>query len=88
MRGAVGGREAISLKLVAGIVVALATWARWVSLEDAAVAVVLALQLISVPVVLVLAPVISGRHVEIVTPRIWAGAALVMAGSLLLILIS
>jgi drug/metabolite transporter (DMT)-like permease len=88
MRGAVGDREAISLKLVAGVVVALGTWARWVSLEDAAVAVVLALQLISVPVVLVLAPIISGRHVEIVTPRIWAGAALVMAGSLLLILIS
>src|SRR5204863_331951 len=49
------------------------------------VAVVLALNLLSVPVVLVVAPLISGRHVEIVNARIWAGAGLVIAGSLLLI---
>lgn len=87
MRGALGGREAISLKLIAGVIVALATWGRWVSLEDTDVGVVLALQLMSVPVVLVAAPIISGRHIEIVNRRIWAGALLVMAGSLLLIVL-
>jgi drug/metabolite transporter (DMT)-like permease len=88
LRGGIGTQTAFALKLAAGVVVALATWGRWVSLEDAAVPVVLALQLLSVPVVLVLAPMISGRHIEVVTLRIWAGAALVMAGSLLLILIA
>ena len=56
------------------------------ALDDASVGAVLALQLLSVPVVLVAAPLISGRHVEIVTAKIWAGAALVIVGSLLLIL--
>ena len=74
-----------NLKLLAGIVVAFATWGRWISLDDTDVGVVLALQLLSVPVVLVLAPIISGRHVEIVTAKIWAGAGLVIAGSLVLI---
>jgi drug/metabolite transporter (DMT)-like permease len=87
MRGAHGSREALVLKLAAGVVVALATWGRWISLEDTAVGVVLALQLVSVPVVLFLAPLISGRQVEVVTARIWLGAALVVAGSLLLIAI-
>jgi uncharacterized membrane protein len=87
IRGSLGARGSLALKLAAGVVVALATWARWVSLDDAAVAVVLALQLVSVPVVLVIAPIVSGRHLEIVTTKIWAGAAFVSAGSLLLILV-
>ena len=62
--------------------VAFAIWARWASLDDTDVGVVLALRLLSVPVVLVLAPLISGRHVEMVTAKIWAGAGLVIAGSL------
>ena len=78
-------REALALKLVAGVVVALATWGRWLALDDAEVAVVLALNLVSVPVVLFVAPIVSGRHVEIVTGKIWAGAGLVIAGSLVLI---
>jgi hypothetical protein len=49
------------------------------------VAVVLALNLLSIPVVLLVSPLIAGRHAEHVTPRVWAGAALVVAGSLLLI---
>jgi drug/metabolite transporter (DMT)-like permease len=77
--------DALALKLAAGVVVALATWGRWVALDDVDVAVVLALNLLSVPVVLLVAPLISGRHVEIVTAKIWAGAGLVMLGSLLLI---
>jgi drug/metabolite transporter (DMT)-like permease len=88
LRGSLGGREALGLKLIAGVIVAIATWWRWISLDDAGVAVVLALQLVSVPTVLLLAPAISGRHLEIVTPRIWAGAALVLAGALLLIVIA
>jgi DME family drug/metabolite transporter len=87
-RVAEGARDALLLKLGAGVVVALATWSRWVALDDAEVAVVLALALLSVPVVLLLAPLISGRHVEVVTGKVWGGAALVMLGSLLLIVLT
>ena len=87
LRGGLGEREALGLKLIAGVIVAIATWWRWISLEDTAVAVMLALQLTSVPTVLVFAPIVSGRHIEIVTRRIWAGAVLVIAGALLLIVI-
>jgi bacterial/archaeal transporter family protein len=79
-------RDALSFKLVAGVFVALSTWARWLSLDYSAVGVVLALGLLSVPVVLLLSPVLMGRHVEEVGAAIWLGAALVVAGSLMLVL--
>jgi drug/metabolite transporter (DMT)-like permease len=79
------GREALVIKLLAGLLVGLSTWGRWAALDGTAVAVVLALNLLSVPVVLVAAPLVSGRHLEPVEPRVWAGAVLVVTGSLLLI---
>jgi drug/metabolite transporter (DMT)-like permease len=82
---ATAGWGAIALKLLAGVLVGLSTWGRWAALDRAAVAVVLALNLLSVPVVLVLAPLVAGRHGEHVTARVWGGAALVVSGSLLLI---
>ena len=90
VRGGVGDvrRGALAAKLVAGVLVAFATWSRWVALDDAAVGVVLALNLVSVPIVLFLAPVLSGRHLEQVTARVWAGATLVVAGSLALIAVA
>jgi drug/metabolite transporter (DMT)-like permease len=76
-----------TLKLLAGVLVALCTWWRWAALEDAAVGVVLALNLLSVPVVLLLAPVVGGRHVERVTAGLWAGAGLVVSGALVLVVV-
>jgi EamA-like transporter family len=78
-------RGALAFKLVAALLVAFATWWRWIALEDAAVGVVLALGLLSVPVVLVVAPLLVGGHLEHVTLRIWTGAALVVGGALTLI---
>jgi drug/metabolite transporter (DMT)-like permease len=78
--------DALSFKLVAGVFVALSTWARWLSLDYSAVGVVLALGLLSVPVVLLLSPVLMGRHVEEVGAAIWVGATLVVVGSLMLVL--
>ena len=75
----------LPLKLLAGLLVALATWWRWAALEDVAVGAVLALNLVSVPVVLFLAPVIAGRQVERVTLGLWAGAGLVVSGALILV---
>jgi drug/metabolite transporter, DME family len=78
-------RPGVALKLLAGVLVALATWWRWAALEDAAVGVVLALSLLSVPVVLLVAPLVSGRRAERVTAGLWAGSGLVVSGALLLI---
>jgi drug/metabolite transporter (DMT)-like permease len=75
----------LAVKLLAGVLVALATWTRWLALDDATVGVVLALGLLNVPIVLFLAPRLAGRHLERVTARVRAGAALVLAGSLALI---
>jgi drug/metabolite transporter (DMT)-like permease len=80
-------REAMTFKLVAGLLVALATWWRWLAIDGTPVAVVLALALLSVPVVLFVSPLLVGRHLEHVTRRVWAGAALVVGGSLVLIVL-
>jgi drug/metabolite transporter (DMT)-like permease len=84
-----GGRavttEALSFKVAAGLLVGVATWFRWIALDRATVAVVLSVNAVSVPTVLLLAPVIVGRRLERVTARLWFGAGLVVAGSLVLI---
>ena len=50
------------IKLVAGVLVGLSTWGRWAALDDATVGVVLALNLLSIPVVLFASPLVAGRH--------------------------
>jgi len=85
LRGAVVAREAMGFKVLAGVLVALATWWRWLALDGADVAVVLSLALVSVPIVLVLSPLLVGRHLEQVTRKVWIGAALVVGGALALI---
>jgi drug/metabolite transporter (DMT)-like permease len=80
------GRTAITLQLLGGVFVGLSVWSRWYALGDASVGVVLALALLSVPVVTALSPVVMGRHLERVTARIVVGSALVVGGALLLVL--
>lgn len=78
-------RRALATKLLAGVLVGLATWTRWYALSLAPVAEVLGLALLSVPTVMVLAPLLAGRDVERVTIPVLGGAALVIAGALVLI---
>ena len=85
LRGAVIAREALVFKALAGVLVALATWWRWLAIDGADVAVVLSLALVSVPIVLFLSPLLVGRHLERVTRKVWVGAGLVVAGALTLI---
>jgi drug/metabolite transporter (DMT)-like permease len=80
------GRPARLFQVGAGLFVGLSVWSRWYALEDTSVGVVLALGLLSVPVVTALSPVVMGRSVERITVRIVAGSALVVAGALLRVL--
>lgn len=80
-------RDALLAKVVAGVLVGLSVWARWIAVALAPVGVVLALTLLSVPVVMTLSPLVAGRHLEYVTPRIWLGAACTVGGSLALVLL-
>lgn len=78
-------RESLYYQLGAGLFVGSSTWLRWIALSLAPVAVVLALGRFNVPVVIILSIFLVGQQEERVTGRIWLGAALVVAGSLLLI---
>jgi drug/metabolite transporter (DMT)-like permease len=91
-RGSLGAmrliaRNALGLKLLAAALVAFATWFRLLALDETAVAVVLAANQVTVPITLVLAPIMVGRHLEQAGARVWLGGALVVAGVLALIAI-
>ena len=76
--------DAALFQLAAGVLVALSTWARWIALDEAPVAVVMSVGRVNVPVVMLAAPLLVGRKLERVTGRVWLGAALITAGSLML----
>jgi len=80
--------EAWFFKVLAGSLVGLSTWARWIALGLSPVAVVLAITMISTPVVILLSPYIVGKHLEQVTATLWAGAGLIIGGALMLTFIS
>ena len=91
-RGSLGtmrliARNALGLKLLAAALVAFATWFRLLALDVTAVAVVLAANQVTVPITLLLAPIMVGRHLEQAGSRVWLGGALVVAGVLALIAI-
>jgi drug/metabolite transporter (DMT)-like permease len=82
-------RDAIAdlpLKIAAGTVVAIGTWWRWLGLDHAPIGVVLALNLLSVPSVLLFAPLIARRGEEVVTARLAVGTTVVLGGALTLVL--
>jgi uncharacterized membrane protein len=81
-------RDAMFFQLGAGALVGLSTWARWIALDMAPVAVVLSLGRLNVPVVILLSPLLVGRRQERVTAWVWLGAGLIVAGSVLLNLYS
>jgi drug/metabolite transporter (DMT)-like permease len=79
-------RPALAWKAAAGMLVGLSTWTRWYALSLVPVVVVLGLGLLSVPTVILLAPLVVGRHLERVTARVVGGSGLVLAGAFVLIL--
>ncbi len=77
--------RALGWQILAGILVALATWIKWLALQLAPAAVVLALGRLAVPLVVVLSPLVLGRSLERITWRLGLGASLITMGTLLLI---
>ena len=77
-------RDLIFFQLAAAIFIGLSTWARWIALDKAPVAVVLTLGRLNVPIVILLSPLLVGRKQEQVTAKVWLGAALIIIGSLIL----
>ena len=91
-RGSLGAiryiaRNTLGLKMFAAVLVAFATWFRLLALDKTAVGVVLAVNLLAVPITLVLAPIMVGRHLENANARVWLGGLLVVAGVLALLAI-
>lgn len=79
-------RRAMAVQLLAAVLSALATWARWVAVDLIPVAMAITVGRISVPVVLLVSPLVLGSKLERVTLRLWLGSALIVGGSVLLVL--
>jgi uncharacterized membrane protein len=76
--------RAIYWQLGAAIFVALSTWARWIALDLAPLAVVTAIVRISVPVVIVLSLLMLDQTHERVNWRVWLGGFMIIGGAMLL----
>lgn len=77
--------DALVFKVIAALLVGLSTWARWIALDLAPVAMVLALSLVNVPIVNLFSPLLVGRDLEQVTIQVWLGSGLIVGGSIILI---
>jgi uncharacterized membrane protein len=74
----------VAFQILAGVLIGLGTWARYIATDLTEVGVVLALGRINTPLVLLLSPLFFGRKHEPVTVRVWIGAGLIVLGSLIL----
>ncbi len=72
------------LQVAGGILVAVATWWRWIAFELTPIAIVIALSRLSIPTVLILSPFIIGQKLEQVNARVWLGAGVILAGAMIL----
>ena len=77
-------RQGILLLLFGGIFLGFGTLSRWIAIDLAPIAIVIGLSGLTVPVVLMLSPILMGRNLENVTVRIWIGAGLVIIGASLI----
>lgn len=72
--------------LLAAFLVASAIASQWIAFDLIEVAVAITLMQVSTPVVILLAPLVVGAHGERITPGLLFGTALVMAGSIAVVL--
>ena len=74
----------LQLQLVAGVLVAVSTWWRWLAFDLTPIAVVIALSRLSIPTVLILSPIIIGQKFENVNRQVWLGAGVIVIGAMIL----
>ena len=77
-------RQEIFLLFFGGIFLGFGTLSRWIAIDLAPIAIVIGLSGLTVPVVLLLSPLLMGRSLENVTIRLWLGAGLVIIGASLI----
>ena len=77
-------RQGIFLLFFGGIFLGFGTLSRWIAIDLAPIAIVIGLSGLTVPVVLMLSPILMGRSLENVTMRLWLGAGLVIIGASLI----
>ena len=72
--------------VLAGVLVAIAIASQWTSYDLITIAVAITLMQLSAPVVIVSAPFIIGTEMEHISTPLVVGTALIMSGSILVIL--
>ena len=77
-------KQGILLLLFGGMFLGFGTLSRWIAIDLAPIAIVIGLSGLTVPVVLMLSPILMGRSLENVTMRLWLGAGLVIIGASLI----
>jgi uncharacterized membrane protein len=78
-------RSAWYFQALAGVLIGLGTWARYIATDLVEIGVVLALGRINTPLVLLVSPILFGRKQEPVTIKVWLGAGLIIIGSLVIL---
>lgn len=71
-------------QIMAGVLTGLGTLFRWIALDLAPVAVVVTLGRFNMIVVIVISSFMTGKYAEKMTWKVWLGAALVIAGAVIL----
>ncbi len=77
-------RKSFYWQLLAAVLVALATWVRYIALDTVPVAVVTAIVRISVPIVIVLSLLMLDQKHERVNWRVWVGGSMIVGGAMIL----
>lgn len=80
-------KDALTFKIIAGVLVGLSTWTRWIALDLTSVAAVLAITMIATPVVLILSPLVMDKKIEKITSMLIIGTIFIVGGALMLVLI-
>lgn len=69
-----------SWQIVAGVAVGMAVFARWLALLDITIVAVNSINMLAVPIIVIVAPLVWGRGLERSGWRLWLGVACVLSG--------
>jgi drug/metabolite transporter (DMT)-like permease len=69
-----------TLQLLAGVIVGTAIFARWIALVSLSIVAVNSINMLNVPIVVFLAPLLLGHALERTGWRLWLGTACILGG--------